>query len=107
MDYYRNQNKSAQEVSKIFENRQLAKQTNLMKMLAFVNENGCLRQNLLAHFDEEEPKHDEQCCGIDCALDAISTLHLDTKDIPWGKIAYGSSLIPWQTRLNQLFSQKN
>ncbi|WP_395387091.1 RecQ family ATP-dependent DNA helicase [Pediococcus parvulus] len=107
LDYYRNQNKSAQEVSKIFENRQLAKQTNLMKMLAFVNENGCLRQNLLAHFDEEEPKHDEQCCGIDCALDAISTLHLDTKDIPGGKIAYGSSLIPWQTRLNQLFSQKN
>lgn len=107
LDFYRQQNVSVDEVNEIFEVRQQAKQTSLLQILNFVNEEACLRADLLAHFDEPAPVHDSKCCGIDQALPAIKTLGLDTKKqsvLPSYKTL---NLISWQSRLTQLFHRKN
>ncbi|WP_317766393.1 RecQ family ATP-dependent DNA helicase [Pediococcus ethanolidurans] len=106
LTYYHDQHKSAQEVSQIFENRQVAKQNSLMQMLNFVNEENCLRNNLLTHFGEQEVTHNANCCGIDCVFEAVATLKLtETSEVEQDS-NQSLSLVPWQTRLNQLFSQK-
>ncbi|AVK99917.1 RecQ family ATP-dependent DNA helicase [Pediococcus inopinatus] len=106
LDYYRDQNNTSEEVTQIFQTRQLAKQVSLTSMLDFVNETGCLRTKLLAYFDEQFGDHSSSCCGIDNASEKVSQLKLDWEPVKKDSKNSKTGLIPWKIRLENLFPSK-
>ncbi|AMV61560.1 ATP-dependent DNA helicase RecQ [Pediococcus damnosus] len=106
LTYYHDQRKTSEDVTQIFQTRQLAKQTSLVSMLDYINETDCLRTKLLAYFDEQFNEHSQNCCATDQALEKIKQLHLDTVPNKQDVSDVKKQLVPWQMRLEQLFSSK-
>ena len=70
---------SQAQVNNALNQRVGAKQASFQAVINFLNEDGCLRQNLMSYFASDCKPHDNSCCGT-VSADFIATLPEPTQD---------------------------
>lgn len=105
LNYYFTHNYSSKQVKRIFEEQQLKRETNLQKMLAYINCQNCLRNFIRSEFDEDlKVTQNDFCCDKDGNFvgDWANFNDLFLKSSIANPVATN-----WQDILQQLFLAKN
>lgn len=99
--YYFEKGYELDETKSIFYNRRNELIASLNDMIEYVHSNGCYRQKLLNHFNEDFNNHDNQCCNgmqTELKLDHMNLISTN-KDIKSGE-----KKEKWQNIIQSLFS---